>query len=74
MAGMFMISTSTVVIYTAIAPRWIAILGYVLALTLLFGSYYIGWSFMVLPIWVLLMSISMLIDAFRRPADMRGDD
>jgi len=69
-----MISTSTVVIYTAIAPRWIAILGYVLALTLLFGSYYIGWSFMVLPIWVLLMSISMLIDAFRRPADMRGDD
>ena len=52
MAGMFMISTSTVVIYTAIAPRWIAILGYILALTLLIGSYYIGWSFMVLPIWV----------------------
>jgi len=74
MSAVVMISASTILLYTAIAPRWIAILGYVLALTLLFGSYYIGWSFMVLPIWVLLMSISMLIDAFRRPADMRGDD
>jgi hypothetical protein len=66
MAGVFMISTSTVVIYTAIAPRWIAVLGYILALVLLIGSYYIAWSFMVLPIWVLLISISMLRDDFRR--------
>src|SRR3954465_418186 len=52
MAGVFMISTSTVVIYTKIAPRWIAVLGYVLACILLFGSYYISWSFAVLPLWV----------------------
>lgn len=32
MAGVFMISTSTVVTSTGIAPLWIAILGYVLAL------------------------------------------
>ena len=32
MAGVFMISTSTVVIYTAIAPRWIAFFGFMLAL------------------------------------------
>jgi hypothetical protein len=62
MAGVFMISTSTVVIYTAIAPRWIAFVGYVLALALLIGSYYIGWSFAVLPVWVLLISIYILID------------
>jgi hypothetical protein len=31
MAAVFMISTSTVVIYTGIAPRWIALLGYTLA-------------------------------------------
>jgi hypothetical protein len=62
MAGVFMISTSTVVIYTAIAPRWIAILGYVLAVILLIGSYYISWSFAVLPIWVFLISIYILID------------
>jgi hypothetical protein len=65
MAGVFMISTSTVVIYTGIAPRWIAILGYVLALILLIGSYYISWSVVVLPIWVFLISIHLLIDKSR---------
>jgi len=65
MAAVFMISSSTVALYTGIAPRWIAYLGYVLALVLLFGSYYISWSFIVLPAWVLLMSSHILIDNFR---------
>ena len=67
MAAVFMISTSTVIIYTAIAPRWIAILGYALATILLFGSYYMSWSFAVLPVWVLLISCYMLVDNFRQP-------
>jgi len=67
MAAVFMISTSTVVIYTGIAPRWIAVLGYVLALILLLGSYLISWSFMVLPIWVFLISLCILIDNVHRP-------
>ena len=62
MAAVFMISTSTVIICTAIAPRWIAFLGFMLALILLIGSYYISWSFAVLPIWVFLISIYILID------------
>ena len=62
MAGVFMISTSTVVIYTEIAPRLLAIIGYVLACILLVGSYYISWSFAVLPIWVLLVSIYIIMD------------
>jgi hypothetical protein len=65
MAGVFMISTSTVVTYTGIAPRWIAILGYVLASILLLGSSSIDWGFVVLPIWVFLISIYILIDNFR---------
>ena len=40
MAAVFMISTSTVVTFTDIAPRWVAYLGFVLALLLLFGSSY----------------------------------
>jgi hypothetical protein len=56
MAAVFMISTSTVVIYTGIAPRWIALIGYLLAFLLLIGSYQIGWSFAVLPVWVFLIS------------------
>src|SRR5882762_7060149 len=66
MAAVFMISTSTVVIYTGIAPRWIAIIGYLLALVLLVGSYYISWSFVVLPVWVFLISVYILIDNLRR--------
>ena len=65
MAGVFMISTSTVALYTGFAPRWIAFLGYILALILLLGSYYIGWSIVVLPAWVLLISVHILIDNFR---------
>jgi hypothetical protein len=67
MAGVFMISLSTVIFRTQITPRWIAILGFVLALILLFGSYYINWCFLVLPIWVLLISIYILIDNYRSP-------
>jgi len=66
MAAVFMISTSTVALYTALAPRWIAYLGYLLALVLLIGSYYVSWSFFVLPAWVLLVSIHILIDNFDR--------
>jgi hypothetical protein len=66
MAAVFMISTSTVVIYTCIAPRWIAFIGYLLALVLLIGSYYIGWSFAVLPAWVFLISVYILVDNLRR--------
>jgi hypothetical protein len=47
-------------------PRWIAILGYVLACILLLGSYYISWSFAVLPLWVFLVSIYILIDDLGR--------
>ena len=62
MAGVFMVTTSTIAIYTGFAPRWIAILGYLLALLLLFGSYYLSWSFVVFPLWVLVMSIYIFFD------------
>ena len=62
MAAVFMISTSTVVIRTGIAPRWIAFLGFLLALILLMGSFFISWSFAILPFWVFLISVYILID------------
>jgi hypothetical protein len=65
MAGVFMISMSTVILRTRIAPRWIAILGFMLALILLLGSYYISWCFLVLPVWVFLISIYILMDNYR---------
>lgn len=65
MAAAFMISTSTVVIYTRIAPRWIAYIGYLLALVLLIGSSFIAWSFVILPSWVFLISAHILADNLR---------
>src|SRR4029079_15485573 len=62
MAAVFMVSTSTVVIRTDIAPRWIAFLGFLLALILLMGSFFISWSFAILPFWVFLISVYILID------------
>ena len=67
MACVFMITTSTIALYTAIAPRWLAILGYILAVLLLFGSSFVNWSFAVFPVWVFLLSISILADNWRRP-------
>jgi hypothetical protein len=69
MAGVFMISTSTVAIFSGIAPRWLAILGYALSLLLLFGSYYIRWSFIVFPLWVFLISVCILLDNLREPSE-----
>jgi hypothetical protein len=66
MACVFMITTSTIALYTAIAPRWLAILGYVLAALLLFGSSFFSWSFAVFPAWVFLLSGSILADNLRR--------
>ncbi len=74
MAAVFMISTSTVVIYTRIAPRWIAVLGFIMALALLFGSYFIDWSFFVLPLWVFLISVYILVDSYRRPSQASPGD
>src|SRR5262249_22293479 len=70
MASVFMITTSTVAIYTGIAPRWLAILGLVLALILLFGSFYISWSFLVFPLWVFLVSASIFNDSIRQTSQV----
>lgn len=65
MAGVFMLSASIVVLRTGIVPRWIAFAGFGGALTLLLGSQLIGWSFAVLPAWVLAISVYILSDNFR---------
>jgi hypothetical protein len=67
-AAVFMITTSTIAMYTAIAARWIAYLGFALALFLLLGGGFTDWTFLVFPLWVLLMSSYILIDNLRRPS------
>jgi hypothetical protein len=59
-ASVFMITTSTIALYTHLTPRWLALGGYVIAIILLIGSYYLDWSLLVFPFWVLLISLSIL--------------
>jgi hypothetical protein len=66
MAGVFMIATSTLAVRTGFIARWIAYLGYVLAVLLLLSSRYIEGILLVFPLWVFLVSAVILIDNRRR--------
>lgn len=65
MAGVFMITTSTIAMQTRVFPRWMAILGYVLALVLLLSLGAIEWIPLVFPLWVLLISAYILAENLR---------
>ena len=66
MAGVFMISTCTLFLRTKVTPRWMALLGYVLALLLLVSISRSSWVFLVFPLWILLISVYILIENYRR--------
>src|SRR3954471_9839408 len=66
MAGVFMISTSTMSLRTGILPRWMTFLGIALALTLLLSIGLIEWIMIVFPLWVLMISIYILITSMLR--------
>ena len=61
MAGVFMISTSTLSLRTEIVPRWMAYLGLALALFLLLSIGFFYWAPLVFPLWVLLISGHILL-------------
>ena len=65
MAGVFIISTSTISVRTQIVPRWMAFLGFALALLLLLSVGTIEWGPLVFPVWVFLISVCILIEKFR---------
>jgi hypothetical protein len=65
MAGIFMISTSTISLQTRIFPRWMAMIGYILALVLLLSLGRMVWFLLVFPLWVLLISVYILTENFR---------
>jgi hypothetical protein len=67
MAGVFMFSTSTILVKTRIVPRWIPFLGYVLGLTLLLSVGAFLWISLVFPTWVFVVSCAFL--AVRSPGE-----
>lgn len=71
MAGVFMISTSTLSLRTGIVPRWMAYLGFACALFLLFSLGFFYWAPLVFPLWVLLISVHILLANLRTDRSSR---
>ena len=70
MAGVFMFSTSTILLRTGIVSRWIAFVGYGLGAMLIISIGIIVWIPLVFPVWVFLVSAAILIeDLSRAPED-----
>jgi MFS family permease len=67
MAGVFMLTTSTLSLRTGIFPRWMAFLGLALAVFLLFSLGLFYWAPLVFPLWVLLISLQILLANLKRP-------
>ena len=65
MAGVFMISTCTLAIRIGTFPRWMAFVGYALALFLLLSIGRFGWAPLVFPLWTLTISVYVLLANFR---------
>jgi hypothetical protein len=65
MAGVFMISTTTVGLRVEVMPRWLGWLGYALAAMLLLSITYWEWMALIFPLWVLVLSLHILIKNYR---------
>jgi hypothetical protein len=64
MAAVFTLSVSTLGLRTSAIPRWVCLLGYLVAAVLLLGSGERTWIPFLFPTWVLLLSVVIL---FTRP-------
>lgn len=65
MAGVFMFSTCTIGLRSALVPRWVAFIGYACALVLLVVIANWKWIALIFPLWMLLVSMRILLTEFR---------
>lgn len=70
MAAVFIIVTSSIGLRTAIFPRWMAFLGYAMALVMLLTITEFAWIALVFPSWVFLLSVYFLLTEFGPGRDM----
>jgi hypothetical protein len=61
MAGVFMFSTCTIALRTAIFPRWVAFSGFVCGVALLVIISNWLWIGLLFPLWILLVSAQILV-------------
>ena len=66
MAGVFMITTSTVAIYTGFAPRWLAVFGLRAVAASPVRELSFAGALVVFPLWVFMISASLLVPNLQR--------
>ena len=66
MAAVFTLATSTILLRTRLAPRWLVASGYAVAILLLVTVGFFPWVELVFPSWVFALSLYVLIAALRR--------
>lgn len=66
MAGVLLISLATMWLRTRVMPRWLAFVTYAVALVLLFVTTLSLWATLIFPAWVLVVSVLILVQNFRR--------
>jgi hypothetical protein len=68
MAGMFVITTTTLARRAGLMPRWLAVLSYVMAAFLLVTTTTQPATLLVLPAWALLMGVVLFLSTRRPPS------
>jgi hypothetical protein len=69
MAAVFMISTCTLAMRIGTFQRWMAFLGYALALLLILSPGRLYWAPLVFPLWALLISTHILLENLHSKTD-----
>ena len=60
-AGVFLLATATIGLKTGVFPRWFSVISYVLGAVLLIAVTFLDWAILVLPAWVLVVSVFILL-------------
>ena len=69
MAAVFTLATTTILLRTRLAPRWLVAVGYAIGLLLLVAVGFLSWVELLFPAWVLALSVYVLIASFSRARD-----
>ena len=73
-AGVYMTAIATLWTRTALMPRWLTIITYLLALGFLIAAERVREARFIFPAWVLVVSVYILFLNYRRTHDQAGQD
>jgi len=72
MAGMFMMVLGTIWVRTGLMPRWLSVVTYLTALSLIIGVSLWPWSTLFFPVWVFVISVYILVLNYRYQDEKDG--